>query len=173
VFLCGDSRCLVGFQVKSICFLNKRPYVTDSFSEHQPDLSDRLTARGLLYECVCVTPSLFHVTSTYWKHASGTSPLDLPLVGVSTFLEGPVSSPDRVQVEDSSGSHDALSSLQAPGSALQRLDVRLRMRPGGFFFFGSPCTLRDFIAVTSSPCFNMTSSLPLRPHVDRGLVRHG
>jgi hypothetical protein len=42
-----------------------------------------------------------------------------------------------------------------------------------FFFFGSPCTLRDFIAVTSSPYFDMTSFLPLRLHVDRGLVRHG
>jgi hypothetical protein len=84
-----------------------------------------------------------------------------------------VASPDRVQVEDSCGSHGTLSSLQAPGSALQRLDVRLRMHPGGFFFFGSPCTIRDFIAVTSSPCFDMTSSLPLRLHVDQGLVRHG
>jgi hypothetical protein len=72
-----------------------------------------------------VTPFLFHVALTYWKHTSGTSPLDLPLVGVSTFLEGPVASPDRVQVEDSSGSHGALSSLQAPGSALQRLGACL------------------------------------------------
>jgi hypothetical protein len=49
-----------------------------------------------------------------------------------TFLAGLVTSPDPVQVEDSSASHGALSSLQAPGSTLQRLDVRLRMRPGGF-----------------------------------------
>jgi hypothetical protein len=55
------------------------------------------------------------------------------LVGILTFLEGPVAFPDRVQVEDSSGSHGALSSLQTPGPALQRLDVHLRMRPGGFF----------------------------------------
>jgi hypothetical protein len=27
------------------------------FFEHQPDLLGHLTARGLLYECVCVTPS--------------------------------------------------------------------------------------------------------------------
>jgi hypothetical protein len=40
--------------------------------------------------------------------------------------------PDPVQVEDSSGSHVALYSLQAPGSTLQRLDVHLRLRPGGF-----------------------------------------
>jgi hypothetical protein len=43
-----------------------------------------------------------------------------------------VVSPDPVQVEDSSGSHGALSSLQAPGSTFQRLDVRLRLRLGGF-----------------------------------------
>jgi hypothetical protein len=41
------------------------------------------------------------------------------------------------------------------------------------FFFGSPCTLRGFIAVTSSLRFDVTSFLPLRLHVDRGLVRHG
>jgi hypothetical protein len=35
--------------------------------------------------------------------------LDLPLFCVSTFLEGVVASPDSVQVEDSSGSHGALS----------------------------------------------------------------
>jgi hypothetical protein len=37
------------------------------------------------------------------------------------------------------------------------------------FFFGSPCTLHDFIAVTSSLCFDVTSFLPLRLHIDRGL----
>jgi hypothetical protein len=79
-----------------------------------------------------VTPSFFHVASTYWKHTSDTSPLDLPLVSISTFLEGAVASPYSVQVEGSSGGHGALSSLQAPGSTLQCLDVRLRMRSGGF-----------------------------------------
>jgi hypothetical protein len=118
-------------------------------------------------------PPFLHITSTYWKHASVTSSLDLPLVIISTFFEGVMVSPDPVQVEDSSGSHGALSSLQAPGSTLQRLDVRLRLRPGGFFFFGYPCTLHDFIAVTSSLCFDMASFLPLRLHVDRGLARHG
>jgi hypothetical protein len=44
-------------QEKSICFLNGRPWVADFFFEHQPDLLGRLTARGLLYECVFVTPS--------------------------------------------------------------------------------------------------------------------
>jgi hypothetical protein len=60
------------------------------------------------------------------------SPLDLPLVGISTFLEGAVASPDSVQIEDSSGSHSALPSLQAPRSTLQRLDVRLRLCLGEF-----------------------------------------
>jgi hypothetical protein len=104
----------------------------DSFFEHQPDLSGRLIARGLLYECVYATPSFFHVASTYWKHASGTSPLDLPSVSVSTFLEGAVASFDSVQVGGSSGSHDTLSSLQVSGSTLQRLVLRLRLRSGGF-----------------------------------------
>jgi hypothetical protein len=27
------------------------------FLQHQPDLLGRLTAQGLLYECVCLTPS--------------------------------------------------------------------------------------------------------------------
>jgi hypothetical protein len=46
------------------------------------------------------------------------SPLDFPLVSISIFLEGAVVSPDPVQVEDSSGSHGVLSSLQAPRSTL-------------------------------------------------------
>jgi hypothetical protein len=90
----------------------------DSFFEHQPDLLGRLTARGLLYECVFVTPSFLHVASTYQKHASVTSPLDLPLVSVLTFLEGVLASPDFGQVGGSSGIDSALSSLQAPGPTL-------------------------------------------------------
>jgi hypothetical protein len=46
--------------------------------------------------------------------------LGLPWVSVSTFLDGLAASPDLVQVGDSSGSHGALSSLQAPGSTLSR-----------------------------------------------------
>jgi hypothetical protein len=95
------------------------------FFEHQPDLLGRLTAQGLLYECVCSMPSFLNVTSTYWKHASVTSPLDLPLVSVWTFLEGVLASPDSCQVSGSSGNDSALSSLQAPEPILQRLDVRL------------------------------------------------
>jgi hypothetical protein len=120
-----------------------------------------------------VTPSFLHVDSIYWKCASGMSPLGFPWVSISTFVEGPVTSPDPAQVGDSSGSHGTLSSLQAPRFTLKRLDIRLRLRPGGFFFFGTPCTLRDFITVTSSLCFDVTSFLPLRLHVDRRLVRHG
>jgi hypothetical protein len=97
-----------------------------------------------------VTPSLLHVASTYWKHAFDTSPLDLPLVSVSTFLEGVLASPGSGQVGSFSGSLGTLSSLQAPGPILQRLDVHLRMRWGGSFFFDprapyaallTPCSL--------------------------------
>jgi hypothetical protein len=41
------------------------------------------------------------------------------------------------------------------------------------FFFGSLCTLHDLTGAMSSLHFNMTSSQPLRLHVDRGLERHG
>jgi hypothetical protein len=81
-----------------------------------------------------VTPSFLHAASTYWKHASVTSLLDLSLVSALTFLEGVLASPDSGQVGGSSGSHVALSSHQASGPASQRLDVCLRMHPGGFFF---------------------------------------
>jgi hypothetical protein len=104
------------------------------FFEHQPDLLGCLTARRLLYECVCVTPSFLHVTSTYWKHTSIMSPLDLPLVSVSTLLEVVLASPNFGQICSSSGNDSALSSIQAPGPTLQRLDVRLHMHSGGFSF---------------------------------------
>jgi hypothetical protein len=58
----------------------------------------------------------------------------LPPSSVSTFLEGVLASPDSDQVGGSSSSHGALSSLQAPVPTLQRLDVCLRMRWGGFSF---------------------------------------
>jgi hypothetical protein len=70
-------------------------------------------------------PSFLHVASTYRKHASVTSLIDLPLVSVSTFLEGVLASADFGQVGGSSGISSALSSLQAPGPTLQRLDVRV------------------------------------------------
>jgi hypothetical protein len=78
-------------------------------------------------------PLFLYVASTYWTHASVMSPLDLPLVSVSTFLEGVLASTDSGQVGGSSGNDSAFSSPQAPGPILQRLDVRLRMRSGGFF----------------------------------------
>jgi hypothetical protein len=62
-----------------------------------------------------VTPSFLHAASTYWKHASVTSLLDLSLVSALTFLEGVLASPDSGQVGGSSGGHGALSSIQAPG----------------------------------------------------------
>jgi hypothetical protein len=99
-------------------------------------------------------PLFLHVASTYWKHTSVMSPLDLPLVSVSTFLEGAVVSPDPVQVEDSSGSYGALSSIQAPRSTLQRLDVRLRLRLGGF------SSLDPYAPyVTSSPSRLLSASI--------------
>jgi hypothetical protein len=95
----------------------------DLFFEHQPDFLGRLTARGLLYECVCVTPSFLHVASTYWKHASITSPLELPLVSVSTFLEGVLASPD-------SGQSGVLLSVMAPCLHFKPLDLL----PSGLMF---------------------------------------
>jgi hypothetical protein len=89
-----------------------------SFIEHQPDLLGHLTARGLLYKCICATPSFLHVTSTYRKHASVTSLLDLPLVNVLSFLEGVLASPDSGHVRGSLGSNNALSSHQARGLSL-------------------------------------------------------
>jgi hypothetical protein len=74
------------------------------------------------------TPSFSIVTSTYWKPTSTTSPHDLLLVSVSTFLEGVLASPNSGQVGGSSGSDSALSSLQALGPTLQTLDVHLRTR---------------------------------------------
>jgi hypothetical protein len=53
--------------------------------------------------------------------------LDLPWVGIQTFLEGVMALPDSGQVGGSSSNDSTLSSLQAPGPTLQKLDVRLRM----------------------------------------------
>jgi hypothetical protein len=41
------------------------------------------------------------------------------------------------------------------------------------FLFGSPCTLRDLTDATSSLRIDVTLSLPLRLHVDRGLDIYG
>jgi hypothetical protein len=128
VFLCEDSCCFVCFKKEERLFPQHNAVGHEFFFEHQPDLLGRLIARGLLHECVCVMPSFLHVTSTYWKHASVTSLLDLLLVSISTFLEGMLASPDFGQVGGSSGSDNALFSIKFPGPNLQRLDVRLRMR---------------------------------------------
>jgi hypothetical protein len=61
--------------------------------------------------------------------------LDLPLVSIQTFLQGAMVVPDSGKVGGSPSSDSALSSLQAPRPALQKLDVRLRTRSGGFFSF--------------------------------------
>jgi hypothetical protein len=70
-----------------------------------------------------VTPSFCNVASTYQKHASITSLLDLPLVSIKTFLECVLVLPNSDQVGSSSSNDNALSSLEAPGPALQNLDV--------------------------------------------------
>jgi hypothetical protein len=101
-----------------------------------------------------VTPTFFHVASTYWKHTSDSSPLDLPLVSVSTFLEGAMASPESVQVGGSSGGHGALSSLQASRPTSQRLDVRLHLRPEGFSFLDP----RAPYVTSSPPCLRSTST---------------
>jgi hypothetical protein len=60
-----------------------------------------------------------------------------------------------------------------PLDLLSRVLTFVFVRAQEDFLHGSLCTLRDFIAVTSSLCFDVTSFLPLRLHIDRGLVRHG
>jgi hypothetical protein len=58
----------------------------DFFFEHQLDLLGRLTARGLLYECVCATPSFssrhLDLLEARFSHFSARPPfgqrLDLP-----------------------------------------------------------------------------------------------
>jgi C4-dicarboxylate-specific signal transduction histidine kinase len=58
-----------------------------------------------------VTPSFSYVASIYWKHASITSLLNLPLVGIQTFHEGALILPDFGQVDSYSRNNNALSSL--------------------------------------------------------------
>jgi hypothetical protein len=114
-------------------------------------------------------------------------------VSVSTFLEGVLASPDSGQVGGSSAEGRRTSSfvLPKPGqvsgssrlvSCLHSDLLDLFSRSSmfdfvhtlrSFSFFGSPCTLRDLSGAMPSLRFDMTSSRPLRLHVDRGLVRHG
>jgi hypothetical protein len=57
------------------------------------------------------------------------------LVNIQTFLEDVLVLPNSGQVGGSSSNDSALSSLQAPGPALQKLDVRLLTHSGGFSSF--------------------------------------
>jgi hypothetical protein len=58
----------------------------DLFFEHQPDLLGRLTARGLLYLCVCAMPSFssrrLDLLEARFRHVSARPPFgerfDLP-----------------------------------------------------------------------------------------------
>jgi hypothetical protein len=65
-----------------------------------------------------------------------------------------------------------LLEVMAPGLHFKPLDLLSRDLMF-VFIFGSLCTLRDIIAVTSSLYFDVTSFLHLSLHVNRGLVRHG
>jgi hypothetical protein len=112
--------------------------------------------------------------------------LDLPLVSIWTFLEGVFASPDSSHVGGSSGNDIALSSLQAPGPTLQRLDVHLRTRSGGFPFLipVHPMRLhrrhiftshqRDFVSAASptrrsGACETWVPTGPHRPGSQRSL----
>jgi hypothetical protein len=69
-----------------MCFLKLKVVGYGFFFKHQPDLSGRLTARGLLYECVCATPSFssrrLDLQEALFCHVSAQPPigqrLDLP-----------------------------------------------------------------------------------------------
>jgi hypothetical protein len=97
---------------------------------------------------------LFYVASTYQKHASVTSLLDLPLVSIQTFLEGMLILHDFDQVGSTSSNNNALSSLQASGPALQKLDVRLRTCSGGLFSLD----FRAPYATSLVPCLRFAST---------------
>jgi hypothetical protein len=72
-----------------------------------------------------------------------------------------------------------LQAATAPYLHLKPLDLLSRdlmfafVRTQEDFLFWTPCTLCDFIDTTSSLLIDVTSSLLLRLHFDRGLVRHG
>jgi hypothetical protein len=69
-----------------MCFLKQNVIGCGFFFEHQPDLSGRLAAWGLLYECVCATPSFsscrLDLLEARFRHVSAQPPfgqrLDLP-----------------------------------------------------------------------------------------------
>jgi hypothetical protein len=80
--------------------------------------------------------------------------MDLPLVSIQTYLEGVLVLPDLSQVGSSSGSNNILSSLQASGCALQKLNVRLRTHSGGF----SSLDPRAPYATSPAPCLRFAST---------------
>jgi hypothetical protein len=98
--------------------------------------------------------------------------LDLPLVSIQTFLEGEMAL--LIPVRSA-----ALQSITAPCLHFKPLDLLSRsfmfafVRAHEDFLFLSPCTLCDFTGATSSLRIDVTSSPPLRLHVDWGLERHG
>jgi hypothetical protein len=82
VFLCGDPRCFVYFQEKSTCFLKKKVVGRGLVlrASTRPSRSPYCSGATLR---VRLCDALFSsVASTYRKHASITSLLDLPLVSI-------------------------------------------------------------------------------------------
>jgi hypothetical protein len=121
------------------------------------------------------TPSFSYVTSTYWNPASTTSLLDLPTVGVATFLKV-TKAPLCYLIEVRSTVHQdwrlvftLTSWTYTPETRCLTSYTHWRV----FFLFGSPRTLCDLSGAMPSLHFDMTSSRPLRLHVDRGLEKHG
>jgi hypothetical protein len=88
----------------------------------KPTFQVALLLEGYSTSASCDT--LFdYVASTYQKKASAIPSLDLPLVGIETFLEGVMIFPEFSQVGGFSSNYNALYSLPNPGSALQELVV--------------------------------------------------
>jgi hypothetical protein len=134
VFSCEDSRCFVFFQEKSICFLKQKAVGSQLVLRASTRPSRSPYCSGATPQVRLCDALFSDVASTYQEHSSITSLLDLPLVSIYTFLEGVLVLPDSGQVGGPSSNDGTLSSLQAPGPALEKLDVHLCTRSGEFSF---------------------------------------
>jgi hypothetical protein len=117
------------------------------------------------------TASSFCVTTIYWKPASTTSLLDLPSVSRETFFKATmISSCMMTLVRSVVLQRQRLVFTWTFWTyALGARHLTSCTLKGISFFFGSPRTLRDLDDVTPLLRLDMTSSRPLRLHVDRGL----
>jgi hypothetical protein len=136
------------------------------FSVYSSSINSTLQVTLLLrvYSTSASCDALFaYVASTYQKKASAIPPLDLPFVGIETFLEGVMFFPDYGQVGGSSKNYNALHTLQTPRSAFQEIDVRLRERSRGFSFLDphAPCATSMVAYCCLSP-YAYTSTVGLR-----------